>query len=328
MDPMMTTTPSPPSKAKVSRLSKRDVDILESISRCRYVTLSALEWMHVPSWWTRWERYAAQHGPHGFYPSSHLYARLRFFIAEGWVFRIKRASQYGAEEFNPEPDLFGILEEGAHILAGFRRQPLESFFYDRKRPRSLFTINHTADIATFYAALQARVQRREGLQLLDWQSEHLTARSYDRLAVRRTGVNGNMETVHLAVQPDATFVLKHAGGTERFFVEIDRGTRPLPTWVQKIQAYNAYMGSPELKARYGVDRFILLSTAPDDTIRTKIMQATASVLRKPSARYLFLNQADVLPTTIASAWHKLATMTPTGNPIRPMITTEPHILIH
>jgi hypothetical protein len=102
----------------------------------------------------------------------------------------------------------------------------------------------------------------------------------------------------------------------------------LPTWVQKIQAYNAYMGSPELKARYGVDRFILLATAPDETIRTKIMQATASVLRKPSARYLFALQSDVLPTTVATAWHKLATMTPTGNPIRPTITAEPHTLIH
>ena len=301
--------------------------MMESLSIARFLTAEALEWMHIPGWWTRWQRHQNQGKEQGYYPSSHLYARLRFLVEQGWIYRIKRAAQYGITRFVPEPDLYGLLEEGALIVAGYQRRPIDTVGYDRKRTRSLFTLNHSGDIGTFYAALRARVERREGLHIADWYSEHLTAKHYDRISVRRQSARGDMETVILPVQPDATFVLEHAGGSERFFVEVDRGTRPLTTWVEKIQAYHAYTGSPELKARYGVDRFILLATTPTEAQQHAIMQATASVLRKPSARYLFALHPDIHPTTIATAWRKLASMTASSNSIRPTITTEAHTLI-
>lgn len=283
--------------------------------------------MHIPNWRTRWERHQRQGGTRPYYPATYLYERLNFLANQEWVYRIKRAAQYGKEKFAAEPDLYGLLEEGALVLSAYQHRPVDTIHYDRKRVRSLFNINHTADVATFYAALRTRVQWREGLHLLGWQGDHLIARSYDRLDVRRLSTRGNMETVQLPVQPDGTFVLQHAGGQERVFVEIDRGTRPLISWIEKIQAYAAYQGSPELKARYGVSRFMLLSVTSDETQIQAIMQATAGVLGKPNGRYLFALHADVHPTTIATAWRKLATITPSGTPSRPAITTEPHTLI-
>jgi hypothetical protein len=58
----------------------------------------------------------------------------------------------------------------------------------------------------------------------------------------------------------------------RYFVEVDRGTRPLRSWIEKVQAYEAYRGSPQLAARYGAERFGVLVTASSPTRLIRIAE--------------------------------------------------------
>lgn len=96
----------------------------------------------------------------------------------------------------------------------------------------------------------------------------------------------------------------------RCFVEIDRD-RPVKTWREKIRAYHAYTNSPELKARYGANHFILLTITTTDTQRRKLMEATAQVLGQVSDRYLFSLIDDAHSATIGPRWRKITHVTPT-----------------
>ena len=71
----------------------------------------------------------------------------------------------------------------------------------------------------------------------------------------------------------------------------------------------------------------LLAVTPHDAQLQSIMQVPASVQGKPSGRSVFALHTVIHPTTIATAWRTLTSVTPTGHPTCPTITTEPHILI-
>lgn len=320
-----TITTRPPS-GKSYRLTQRDIAMLDTVSTARFITAEALEWLHIPGWLERWQtHHETGHGP--YLISRYLYVRLRFLLRESCIARFRRSMQMTTNRFGRESDIYLLTEYGARILAETRHRSLDTVSYTRHRPRSYFTLTHGVEIGTLYAALRAKMAMTTGIAMEGWMGEHLTAKGFDRILVRRRTRAGQPEHVKLPVQPDAAFVWKHPHGAERIFVEIDRGTRSLATWIEKIQAYQAYMGSPELKARYDADSFMVLTVAPTEAQRHALMQATASVIGKPHGRYLFGLQETVHPTTIGQGWMKLASVTPTGNPLKPVITMERHQLL-
>ena len=136
----------------------------------------------------------------------------------------------------------------------------------------------------------------------EWLSEHRTAKGYDQVSVRRKNAQGGTEVVKLPIQPDGTFKLIHKGQPWRVFLEVDRGTRRIETWREKIAAYNAYDHSPELRQRYQADTFLVLVCASDGFHRQRLMEATALELGAPNGRYLFCTSDAAHPLTIGSAW--------------------------
>jgi hypothetical protein len=150
-------------------------------------------------------------------------------------------------------------------------------------------------IGHLYAALRAELEYRD-LCLSAWQGDHLLARgAYDRIMVA-----GQREP--LPVLPDATFVLEHT----RHFVEIDRGTRPLRSWTDKVHAYEAYRASPLLQARYRATEFRVLIVAPTQVRLNRIAQEIAATTLQAHAGYLLLHADHVHPTTIRRGWQRIA----------------------
>ncbi|HEX6287895.1 MAG TPA: hypothetical protein VFZ66_01835 [Herpetosiphonaceae bacterium] len=98
-------------------------------------------------------------------------------------------------------------------------------------------------------------------------------------------------------------------------------------------AYEAYVRSPELKARYGVEAFTLLTATTSETQRQQLMQATAQINAKPGGRYLFTRLDDLHPLSIGHAWLRIGAATPStgsvgGRPFtRMQVEAVPHVLL-
>lgn len=146
-------------------------------------------------------------------------------------------------------------------------------------------------IGVFYAALRAELEYRQ-LEMCGWQGDHLLARNaYDRVPIA-----GQREPE--PVLPDATFLMNN----ERFFVEIDRGTRPLRSWQEKVRAYEAYQAHQLLAARYATDHFRVLVVAPTLIRVRRIAEEIVKITRDVSPRYLLMTEERVHPTTIRRGW--------------------------
>jgi DNA-binding PadR family transcriptional regulator len=309
------------------RLQERDLDMLHSLSIGRYLTVQALEWLHFPTWRERWRRH--QLGGNGaYYPLPNVYRRLEGLRAGGLAQTIRRSVERAALTFNRLADVYALTEAGAELLA--ERRGLDDLDYSDARQRSLQNLEHSVAIATIYAALRAELEyvfaeRERRLCLENWRGDHLLARSYDRL-----DVPGEREK--LPVLPDATFQLALGDRSRRYFVEVDRGTRPLDSWREKTRAYERYRGSSELTNRYAVTDFILLVVAPTARRMQRIAETIAKVQPQPTLGYLFIESAQAHPLTIRTGFRSIAdvrmqTQVVAGNVVQaPTVTLVEHAL--
>ena len=279
------------------QLQERDLDMLGSLAVARLLTAEALEWLHVPSWRARYRQWTERADEHTspYQPSSNLYRRLRGLCDSRAIRRITRAVDSSQTLYYRRPDTYALTSAGADLLLTWRAGERETIDVTAPRAHAIQNLDHGVAIGRLYAALSAELGYR-GRALTDWRGDHLLARgAYDRLAV--AGVREP-----LPVLPDATFVLDKV----RYFVEVDRGTRPLRTWAEKVQAYEAYRGSHELAARYATAEFGVLITAPTPTRLTRIAEAIARVTHQAHPAYRLLPADLVHPTTIRRGWQRVA----------------------
>jgi hypothetical protein len=310
-------------------LTPRDVEMLASINIARYITPQALEWLHFPTWRDRWAAAQAAGTPEAYRPAPHLYRRLSHLVDHEIVYRLRRPIERSRDTFGRAPDIYMLAALGARLLAENHEGTfIEDCYYTRKRERSFQNVEHGAMIGQVYAAIRSRFEAVQGLELTDWQGEHLTAKDYDTVqaCLRRSG--GTFLWKKAGIQPDATCVFHGFDKGERIsgrvFIEVDRGTRPTQTWADKIAAYDAYMGSGALMKRYGVNDFTLLVITTTEAQRMTLMQATAGVLGKGSKRYLFAIEGDVHPDRLGASWRYIDTVKKTSSLLRPIITTGQH----
>lgn len=290
-------------------LTARDLAIFETLTQVRFLTTAAIEWLHFPDRRPAWEEdmQARLRGEERivYKPGRAVHRRLQLLVAAGYLSRMSRPTAIRKHTWGGrEPDLLSLTEDGALALAATvddAHLALESY---RVRERSAYVTQHTAEIGDVYAALRVKIATMPGMAMEDWRGDHLTARSYDHLTVVRQRAGG-MERVSLPVVPDGTFVLVHPHGRLRVFVEVDRGTRRLETWRDKIEAYHAYAGSAELRIRYQTDTFVLLTIAPTLTQQQRLINATAGVIGSASTRYLFTLREAVHPLRIGGEWQKI-----------------------
>jgi hypothetical protein len=278
-------------------LQERDLDMLGSLAVARLLTTEALEWLHVPSWRARYRHWAERRDDQAsqYQPSSNLYRRLRGLCDSRAIRRIVRAVDSGSAMFYRVPDAYALTNTGAELLLSRREDERGTIDVLVPRAHAIQNLVHAIAIGRLYAALAAEGGYRDR-KLTEWRGDHLLARgAYDRLRVADV-------REPLPVLPDATFVLDGV----RYFVEVDRGTRPLRTWVEKVQAYEAYRGSQELAARYATTAFGVLITAPTPTRLTRIAETIARVTKEAHPAYRLLHADLVHPTTIRRGWQGIA----------------------
>jgi hypothetical protein len=202
-----------------------------------------------------------------------------------------------------------LTEAGAELLAVHRPDlDVDELVWEGQRPRSLQTLEHSTLIATLYAALRAELEyqfagKAEQLVLSEWTDDRRLAQAGPAGERRYDQVRA--EGDELPVLPDATFVLSLGERQRRYFVEVDRGTRPLDSWREKVRAYRAYKGSSELRDRYAVNDFALLIIAPTTRRMERVAAQVAKADPTKALACRFLLQENVHPTTIRERWQRI-----------------------
>jgi hypothetical protein len=275
------------------RLQPRDLAMLASLAEGRFLLAEALEWLHFPSWRQRYRARISQQLPYT--PSPHVYERLATLRDHSLISTIERGVELARREFVRLPAAYMLLQAGAELLAARQDCPIETLWWETPRKRSLQNVEHSVAIGTLYAALRCAAVHHDR-QIVGWRGDHLLRdpRSYDRVCVV-----GQREP--LPVQPDATFLLDG----RRYFVELDRNTRPLVSWHDKALAYHAYRTSDALAARYTAKDFVLLIVTLSEQRARRIAEQVVKVTRAADGRYLLLDAARVHPTRIRANWMEI-----------------------
>lgn len=277
-------------------LTQRDVDILQSLSQVRYLTVQHLQWLH---WTTRWrehERVAREAGATNRCPKQ-AYERVAGLAERGLVVRIQRTADRAVTVYRRLAHCLSLTAAGAELLAGERGIALEEIWYHERSTRAALTLEHSLGIGAFYAALCSELMFR-GRSLEGWAADHLLSADYDSVVVAGVGHA-------LPIIPDATFTLDG----QRYFVEIDRGTTRLEQWRKKALAYDAYRRDPRLPERYGVSSAIVLVVMPPGPRMHAIARTIAGVHVGVTDRYRFLTEDRVHPFSIRRRWQRMERVT-------------------
>jgi hypothetical protein len=277
-------------------LQERDLDMLYSIAEGHYLTVPSLEWLHFASWRRRYRAAGARATDPAawpYQPSSNLYRRIAGLWRSGYLQRIIRPLVHARMLSQRLVDAYTLTRAGADLLCDQRGDAIETLCAAALR-RSRIPLAQRVALGQWYAAIRAEVEE-QGLALEHWQSGHVLARlGYDHMALAgRT---------HVSVLPDATFIL----AAQRYFVEIDQGTRSLPAWRAKLQAYAAYHGSLALRTRYHTSTFTVLVVAPTQPRINRIAAQVAHSTLADDPPCRFLLEQHVHPLTIQRGWQGIA----------------------
>ena len=297
------------------RLQARDLDMLHSLGIARYLSVQGLEWLHVPTWRARWEahRQNGEAGKRGYYPLPNLYRRLEGLRGGGYIVAVRRTVERATVVFSRLADVYALTEAGAELLADQRPGvDLDSLIWEGQRPRALQNLEHTVSIASVYAALRAELEHffagwAEPLTLAGWTDDRRLAQAGPEGERRYDQVSS--EGDDLPVLPDATFTLSLGEKQRRYFVEIDRGTRPIDSWREKARAYRAYRQTPQLLARYGVADFALLIVAPTTRRMERIAAQVVKVDPNQGLTCRYILSEKIHPTTIRESWQRVDSST-------------------
>ena len=134
-------------------LQERDLDMLLSISHGRYLSVSALEWLHYPGWRECYKAYLDDRKidtSATYYPAPKLYKRLRA-LREGptpFVYRLARSVERATVVFNRLPDAYALTEAGAELLCAHRGFELAQLWYEEPRKRASKNFEHSVAIGS------------------------------------------------------------------------------------------------------------------------------------------------------------------------------------
>lgn len=283
-----------PATAPSFRLTERDLDILESLGRARFLTAPLVEQLHFPP----------QSGERARGFSSSCRTRLRLLWQSGYVERLW-------PERLGSPPVYALSPKGAAALAAHRAVPPgELAVLGRKLPTPFF-LEHTLAIAHVYVAVATALAGVDGVRLACFQGEH---------AFQGAGRHDCLPDVaddrhKIPVVPDGLFVLERSDGRRRLvFLEVDRATMSLARAAAKVRGYEAYRtgAGPDLfQARFGYPpEFSVALVAPTHARLKRLRQAVQDELERwgwgdldiLAGRYLFHHHQDLAPAT-ALQWY-------------------------
>src|SRR5687768_11606065 len=105
-------------------VTQRDVDILQSLSQVRYLTVQHLQWLHWTARWREHERAAREAGTTNRCPKK-AYERVAGLAERGLVVAIQRTADRAVTIYRRLAYCLSLTAAGAELLAGERGIALE-----------------------------------------------------------------------------------------------------------------------------------------------------------------------------------------------------------
>jgi hypothetical protein len=233
----------PRSRRSHLQLNQRDFAILRSLAEARYLSTQAIEWLHWPGWWARWQAYhhrraAGQRRSYRAAPAT--YHRLHKLIQAQLVEPVDRAFMLATEQRARDPTIYTLSTRGLHVLAAYDEHPLPMVAARDHPADDPCALLRQIEVGRIYAALRACAEA-QGRQITHWRAAH-TLTTHEAVDLSLASEGGRGQTKRVAIEPDATCRLIHRAAAQRVFVELVRGLPP-ETWQRRLLAYAAYAGS-------------------------------------------------------------------------------------
>lgn len=186
-------------------LTERDYDLLVSLLKYRYLSVSQVQRLHFPSAQTATRRLRLLEGA----------GHVAMFSASAIPERIAALSRRGAE-----------------VVAEHLRVPLQETDWDPKReqPKDYLFLRHFLAASDFRITLTEACAMRPGARLMGFIPEHVvdgTPTGSLKKHIRDVTTDVSDPRLKIAHTPDGVFALEHAGVGALFFLEVDRGTEVL-----------------------------------------------------------------------------------------------------
>ncbi|MFH1681497.1 MAG: replication-relaxation family protein [Candidatus Eisenbacteria bacterium] len=215
-------------------LTERDMDLLLSVYKYRYLSTSQLQGLHFPSLQT-------------------TNRRLRL-LADGGFLSTFRSP--GIDE-----RLVMLAKKGAEAVAETLLVPFEALGWEggRREPKDYYFLRHFLAVGDFRIALTRACERMPDVKLLGFIPEHLgekKPRGGVQKYIREVVADIDRPRGKIAHTPDGVFALEKGGRAALFFLEVDRGTEVLTNpergFLKTLRFYLNYLVSEEYQ-RYRED---------------------------------------------------------------------------
>lgn len=210
-------------KRKGLVLMERDLELVLSVYKYRYLSITQAQVLHFPS-------------------AQTATRRIRLLSQGGYLatFRVPGVSER----------LIMLTEKGAEVVAEHLLVPLSDLGLAgvRKKPKDYYFLKHFLAVSDFRISLTRACAERPEVELLGFIPEHLTATSGRgdlHRYIRSVVSDVERPRAKITHTPDGVFALKRGPKTALFFLEIDRGTEVLSNpnrgFLKMIRFYLNYL---------------------------------------------------------------------------------------
>lgn len=275
------------------RLTKRDKAVIHSVAMYRVLSTTGIAALFFPT--------TAATGV-----NSQCLARLRFLTRAGYLVR---REQLSLRAEGRSPYLYYLGPEGVRFLRDLGMSPADIDWRPSDANSKWLYLSHQLDVNRFRVTVALAAQRR-GSAITQWIDD----RALRRLPPEHVEIldrRGNARRE--AVVPDGMFSLVDGEFLHHLLVEVDRSTvtasSTLPEahdWWRKVKVYLSYFDSDLPVARYGTDRFRVLTV----TTTAKRLDTLKRVTEEAGGkhRFWFAVQDELTPENVLTApvWHVAA----------------------
>ena len=241
-------------------LTGRDVEMLKTIERFRYIRTGQLHRLHFPKGSTL----------------QGIRRRLKYLFHNRYVGRVEPFVQIG---HGSAETAYHIGREGVKLL---EELGVETTYYRKANQVKHQFLHHALDISEFRVHLELALRDHAVVQLHRFTADfELKARTDAAVGRRRYKLYD--EIVHpvnkqsYTVYPDALIILRGKGEYAKFqklyFLEVDRSTEGLRIIQDKVIGYNLYRRENVFKKFGAFDDFQVLFQAPSQKRAGNIRQA-------------------------------------------------------
>jgi hypothetical protein len=267
------TTPQP------IRLNERDIAIVEAVYRFRVLSQRQLELLF-------------------FSKQQHASRRLEKLFDHGYLERKVLPRSIGEGR---SPTLYILDRLGAELLRTERGYDQIKWFNTSKDLTSQY-LSHMLAVNDVMAAISLACHR-EGFQLTSWIGEQELKADFDRVTLR--GKGGEKRSISLI--PDAVFTIVAHNRLHRCLLELDRGTKEVDRYKEKIRAFIEYHESGAYEKRYKSKSMRVITVISTRYSGEKRLQSLKKATEEAGGkrRYWFTTLGRVTPETVLNdpIWH-------------------------